>query len=443
MFENLTEKLTSALQNLQGKKKISDVNIATTLKHIRRALLAADVNYDVVKKIISEVKMESIGQKVLNSLSPGQVFTKIVNDKLKVLMGSESTSIDISANPSLILIAGLQGSGKTTFSAKLALKLKREGKQVLLVACDVYRPAAIQQLKTLAETVGVDIYLDQGNKDPLAIAQEAVKFAKANHKKIIIVDTAGRLAIDQAMMTEIKMLKIKLKPQETLFVVDSMTGQDATNTAKAFNDKIDFDGIVLTKLDGDTRGGAAISIRAVAQKPIKFVSTGEKPEQLEIFYPDRMASRILGMGDVVTLVEQVEQEFSDKEADKLAKRLYNNKINFDDLLKQLKFIKKLGGAEKLVKMLPNSSQMLPNAKDEKRLIIFEAIILSMTPKERRNPNIINFSRKKRLAAGSGTTLQTVNLLIKHLEQTKKTVKKMSRMGNRKALESMFGDVDTK
>lgn len=441
MFENLTAKLSDVLQNLQGRKKISDLNIATTLKEIRRALLAADVNYEVVKTIVNEVKKEAIGQNVLTSLSPGQVFTKIVNDKLKDLMGGEVKAIDTSANPSLILIAGLQGSGKTTFSAKLALKLKKEGKQVLLVACDVYRPAAIQQLQTLAETVGVDIYLEEANKDPLSIAQKAVKFAKANHKKIVIVDTAGRLAIDQAMMTEISKLKTTLKPNETLFVVDAMTGQDAVNTAKAFNTKIDFDGVVLTKLDGDTRGGAAISIRAVVNKPIKFVSTGEKPEQLELFYPDRMASRILGMGDIVTLVEQVEQEFSDKEADKLTKRLYNNRINFEDLLKQLKFIKKLGGADKLLKMLPNSAQMMPKATDEKRLIMFEAIILSMTPKERKQPQIINFSRKKRLAAGSGTTIQSVNLLLKHLAQTKKTIKKMSRTGNKKALEGMFGGAE--
>ena len=396
------------------------------------------MNYEVVKTIIRDVKEEAIGQNILTSLSPKQVFTKIVNDKLRDLMGGDSKAINTSANPTLILIAGLQGSGKTTFSAKLALKLKKEGKQVLLVACDTYRPAAIQQLETLAKTIEVDIYLEHDNKEPLSIAQKALKFAKDNHKKIVIFDTAGRLAIDKTMMNEISNLKNRLKPHETLFVVDAMTGQDAVNTAKAFNTKIDFDGIVLTKLDGDTRGGAAISIRVVVNKPIKFVSTGEKPEQLELFHPERMASRILGMGDIVTLVEQVEQEFAD---DKLAKRLHQNRINFEDLLKQLKFIKKLGGSDKLIKMLPNSPRMLPNAANDKRIATFEAIILSMTPKERRYPHIINFSRKKRMAAGSGNAIQAVNLLLKHLTQTKKTIKKMSRTGNKKALERMFGEIN--
>ncbi len=440
MFENLTEKLANTLQSLQGKRRITDINIANTLKEIRRTLLAADVNYEVVKKITSDVKKEAEGQKVLTSLSPGQVFTKIINDKLTELMGGHSKDINIKANPSIVLIAGLQGSGKTTFTAKLASKLKKKGKQVLLVACDIYRPAAIQQLKTLAETVEVDIYLEAENKNPIKIAQNALKQAKSENKNVVIVDTAGRLAIDEVMMKEISQLKNNLNPQETLFVVDAMTGQDAVNTAKVFNQKIDFDGVVLTKLDGDTRGGAAISIRSVVNKPIKFISTGEKPEELEVFHPDRMANRILGMGDVVSLVEKVESEFSEAEMEKMDKRLRKNKLDFNDMLKQLRVFKKLGGAKGILKMLPNM-QNLPTRKDidNSELASFEAIILSMTPKERQMPEVINISRKKRIAKGSGNTLQKVNLLMKQHDNLKKVVKKMNKTGKSKELEQMFGE----
>ena len=438
MFENLSENLSGILQNIQGKSRISDINIASTLKEIRRALLSADVNHEVVKKIISEVKIEATGEKVLTSLSPGEVFTKIVNDKLTTLMGGDSKEINLTGNPSIILIAGLQGSGKTTFTAKLAKKLKKEGKQVLLVACDVYRPAAIQQLQTLAGSIEVDIYLEEDNKQPLQIAKNAIQYAKNEHKKVIIIDTAGRLAIDEKMMKEISLLKKNLNPQETLFVVDAMTGQDAVNTAKIFNRQIDYDGVVLTKLDGDTRGGAAISIRFVVDKPIKFVSTGEKPEQLEVFHPDRMASRILGMGDIVSLVERVQEEFSKKEIDNLNKRLRKNKIDFNDMLKQIRLVKKLGGTKAIANLIPSGMSAQKGELNDAWVTILESIILSMTPKERRVPEIINFSRRKRIAKGSGNTIKEVNNLVSKHNTLKRTLKKINRKGGSlKEFEKMF------
>lgn len=431
MFENLNERLGSALKLLKGKGQITDVNIATTVKEIRRALLDADVSYEVAKTVTDQIKEEALGQKVLIAVDPGQLFTKIVFDKLVEMMGSEASAVALAGNPAVILVAGLQGSGKTTFCSKLANRYKREGKQVMLAACDVYRPAAINQLKTLGEQIGVEVYADLDNKNPVAIAQDAISEAKKKGKNIVIVDTAGRLAIDAAMMNEIAQVKQAINPGETLFVVDSMTGQDAVNTAKAFHDRLNYEGIVLTKLDGDTRGGAALTIRMVVNKPIKFMSLGEKPDTLEVFHPDRMARRILGMGDVLTLVEKAQQAFDEKEVERLSKKMRKNKFDLDDLLSQMRQVKKMGNIKDLIGMIPGMSKIkdLENI-DEGVFTKMEAMICSMTPKERATPEILNQSRKLRVAKGSGTTVQDVNGLLKQYEQMKLMIKNMNDMQNR-------------
>ncbi len=431
MFENLNERLNSALKLLKGKGQITDVNIATTVKEIRRALLDADVSYEVAKTVTDQIKEQAIGQKVLIAVDPGQLFTKIVFDKLVEMMGSEASAVRLEGNPAIVLVAGLQGSGKTTFCSKLAYRYKREGKQVMLAACDVYRPAAINQLKTLGEQIGVEVYAEMDNKNPVAIAQNAIAHAKKQGKNILIVDTAGRLAIDAAMMNEIAEIKQTIKPSETLFVVDSMTGQDAVNTAKAFHDRLNYDGIVLTKLDGDTRGGAALTIRMVVNKPIKFTSLGEKPDTLEVFHPDRMARRILGMGDVLTLVEKAQQAFDEKEVERLSKKMRKNKFDLDDLLSQMRQVKKMGNIKDLIAMIPGMNKMKELDKiDDKVFVKMEAMICSMTPKERAMPEILNQSRKLRIAKGSGTTVQDVNLLLKQYEQMKLMIKNMNDMQNR-------------
>lgn len=434
MFDSLSTRLDRAFKTLKGQGAITEVNVATTVKEIRRALIDADVNFKVAKEVTDSIKEKAIGRKVLISVSPGQLLTKIVEEELTDLMGGTQSNIEVSGDPAIILISGLQGSGKTTFSGKLANHLKKQNREVLLTACDVYRPAAIDQLKVLGEQVGVDVYADKETKDPLKIAQDAIAYAKQNHKKIVIVDTAGRLAIDEAMMDEISSLKQTLKPTETLFVVDSMTGQDAVNTAKAFDERIDFDGVVLTKLDGDTRGGAALSIRKVVEKPIKFVSNGEKMDAIDIFYPDRMARRILDMGDVTTLVEKAQQAFDEEEAERLNKKIRKNQFDFDDFLSQLQQIKKMGNIKDLLGLLPGMNKALKNIDiDDDSFKPIEAIIRSMTPEERGTPNVINGSRKKRIATGSGTSVQEVNNLLKQFEEMRKMMKKMNKMGNNKGL----------
>lgn len=434
MFDSLSTRLDRAFKTLKGQGAITEVNVATTVKEIRRALIDADVNFKVAKEVTDSIKEKAIGRKVLISVSPGQLLTKIVEEELTDLMGGTQSNIEVSGDPAIILISGLQGSGKTTFSGKLANHLKKQNREVLLTACDVYRPAAIDQLKVLGEQVGVDVYADKETKDPLKIAQDAIAYAKQNHKKIVIVDTAGRLAIDEAMMDEISSLKQTLKPSETLFVVDSMTGQDAVNTAKAFDERIDFDGVVLTKLDGDTRGGAALSIRKVVEKPIKFVSNGEKMDAIDIFYPDRMARRILDMGDVTTLVEKAQQAFDEEEAERLNKKIRKNQFDFDDFLSQLQQIKKMGNIKDLLGLLPGMNKALKNIDiDDDSFKPIEAIIRSMTPEERGTPNVINGSRKKRIANGSGTSVQEVNNLLKQFEEMRKMMKKMNKMGNSKGL----------
>lgn len=424
MFENLTDRLERSFKILKGEGKITEINIAETLKDIRRALIDADVNYRVAKQFTDDVKQKALGSNVLTAVKPGQMMTKIVRDELAVLMGGQATDINLEGRPAVILIAGLQGSGKTTFSGKLALLLKsKRGRQVLLVAGDVYRPAAIEQLKVLGGQIGVEVYTEEGNKNPVEIAENAIKHARANSINTVIVDTAGRLAVDEAMMKEIAAIKKAVKPSETLFVVDSMTGQDAVNTAKEFNDTLDFDGVVLTKLDGDTRGGAAISIRSVVNKPLKFISSGEKMDALQVFHPERMADRILGMGDIVSFVERAQEQYDEEDARKLKKKLIKNQFDFNDFLDQIAQIKKMGNMKDLMSMIPGVGKAMKDVEISDDVFKqTEAIIHSMTPAERENPDMINQSRRERLAKGSGTSLVEVNKLLKQFEQTRKMMK---------------------
>ena len=429
MFENLSNKLDRAFKVLKGQGRITEINVASTIKEIRRALIDADVSYKVAKEITSKIKDEAMGQNVLISVSPGQLLTKIVADELTELMGGESAEISLDGNPNIILLSGLQGSGKTTFTGKLGKYLTEKGKKTLLVACDVYRPAAIEQLHVIGEDLKIEVFSDQKSKSPLNIAKNAIKHAKANGFKSVIIDTAGRLAIDEKMMEEIKGLKKSLKPHETLFVVDSMIGQDAVLTAKTFNEAIDYDGVVLTKLDGDSRGGSALSIRKVVNKPIKFISTGEKMDALDVFHPDRMSKRILGMGDVISLVERAQQNFDEEEARKLQKKMFQNTFGLDDFLSQIQKIKKMGNLKDLIGMMPGVSSKVKDLDvDDESFKPIESIIYSMTPKERKNPEILNGSRKKRIAAGSGTSVQEINQLVKQFNQMKKMMKMMKKSG---------------
>lgn len=431
MFDNLSSKLDKAFKTLKGQGRISDINVATTVKEIRKALIDADVNYKVAKTVTDTIREKALGREVLISVSPGQLLVKITSEELAALMGGEKVDINIKGDPAVILISGLQGSGKTTFSGKLANYLKKQGRQVLLVAADIYRPAAIDQLKVLGEQVGVEVYAEPDNKDAVKIAENGIKHAKATGKKIVIVDTAGRLAIDDAMMKEIEQVKNAIKPSETLFVVDSMTGQDAVNTAKTFNERLNFDGVVLTKLDGDTRGGAALSIRAVVEKPIKFISTGEKMDAIDVFYPDRMAQRILGMGDVISLVERAQQVFDEDEARRINQKIRKNQFNFDDFLGQLQQIKKMGNLKDLVGMLPGMGKLTKDVEiDDNAFKPIEAIIHSMTPFERANPDVLSGSRRKRIADGSGTSIQQVNNLLKQFEDMRKMMKNVNKMGGK-------------
>ncbi len=427
MFENLSEKFDRAFKVLKGQGKITEINVAETVKEIRKALLDADVNYKIAKDFTDRVKEKALGENVLTAVSPGQLLTKITHDELSALMGGDKTDINLNGTPAIILIAGLQGSGKTTFSGKLANYLKtKKNRNVMLVAGDVYRPAAINQLKVLGEQIGVEVYSDEASKDPVGIAQAAIAHGKATGKNVIIIDTAGRLAIDEEMMNEIAKVKKAVQPQETLFVVDSMTGQDAVNTAKAFNDRIDYDGVVLTKLDGDTRGGAALTIRSVVNKPIKFVGTGEKMEALDIFYPNRMADRILGMGDIISLVERAQENFDEEQARKLQKKIAKNTFSFVDFYEQIQQIKKMGNLKDLVGMIPGAGKALKDVEiEDDAFKSIEAIIMSMTPQERDEPSIINGSRRKRIADGSGTNIQEVNKLLKQFEETRKVMRMMS------------------
>ncbi len=431
MFENLSERLERSLKILKGQGKITEINVAETLKDVRRALLDADVNYKVAKQFTDTVKAKALGQNVLTAVKPGEMMVKIVHDELTALMGSETAKINLSGNPTVILMSGLQGSGKTTFSGKLARKLKSENaRRPLLVACDVYRPAAIDQLKILGEQINVPVYTEDGIKNPVEIARNAIKHAKANNLDLVIVDTAGRLAVDEQMMVEIEAIKKAINPQETLFVVDSMTGQDAVNTAKEFNDRLDFDGVVLTKLDGDTRGGAALSIRTVVTKPIKFVGTGEKLDALDLFHPSRMADRILGMGDIVSLVEKAQNAYNEEEARKLSKKIAKNQFDFNDFLSQIQQIKKMGNLKDLASMIPGVGKAIKDIDiDDDAFKGIEAIIHSMTKQERANPSIINQSRRQRIAKGSGTTIVEVNRMLKQFEQMRKMMKTVSSMKN--------------
>jgi signal recognition particle subunit SRP54 len=428
MFDNLSNKLDRAFKTLKGQGSITEINVAATIKEVRRALVDADVNYKVAKTVTDKIKDEAMGRDVLISVSPGQLMVKIVYEELTELMGGEKQDINIKGDPAIILIAGLQGSGKTTFTGKLANHIKKQGRNVLVAACDVYRPAAINQLQVLAEQVGVEAYTELDNKNPVQIALNAIEHAKKTNKKVVIIDTAGRLAVDEAMMKEIAEIKAAVKPTETLFVVDSMTGQDAVNTAKTFNDRINFDGVVLTKLDGDSRGGAALSIRAVVEKPIKFISTGEKMEALDLFYPDRMAQRILGMGDVISLVERAQQAFDEDEAKRINKKIRKNQFNFDDFLTQLEQIKKMGDIKDLVGMIPGVGKALKDVEiDDNAFKPIEAIIRSMTPAERENPDMINGPRRARIAKGSGTDITQVNNLMKQFNDMRKMMKSMNKM----------------
>lgn len=424
MFENLSERIERSLKILKGEGRITEVNVAETLKDVRKALLDADVNYKVAKTFTDTVKNKAIGQNVLTSIHPSQLMVKIVHDELTALMGGETAEINYEGHPAVILMSGLQGSGKTTFSSKLANYLKKKkNRNPLLVACDVYRPAAIDQLKVLGESIDIPVYSESENKNPVEIALNAIKEAKAKNYNLVIIDTAGRLAVDEAMMQEIAAIKEAVNPNETLFVVDSMTGQDAVNTAKEFNDRLDFTGVVLTKLDGDTRGGAALSIRTVVSKPIKFIGTGEKLEAIDQFHPNRMADRILGMGDVVSLVERAQEQFDEEQAKKLQRKLARNQFDFNDFLAQIEQIKKMGNIKDLLGMIPGIGKAVKDMDiDDDAFKGVEAIIRSMTPKERANPDIINNSRKERIARGSGTTLQEVNRLMKQFEQIRKTMK---------------------
>ncbi|MCQ2308478.1 MAG: signal recognition particle protein [Bacteroidales bacterium] len=437
MFEGLSEKLERSFKILKGHGYITEINVAETLKEVRKALLEADVSFKIAKDVTNTIKEKALGQKILTSVSPGQLMVKIVHDELAELMGGEHSELNLKGNPTVILIAGLQGSGKTTFSAKLANYLKtKKGKSVVLVAGDVYRPAAINQLKVLGEQVGVEVYSEEENKNPVQIAQHAIEKAKKDGKNVVIIDTAGRLAVDEEMMNEIENVKNTVKPQETLFVVDAMTGQDAVNTAKAFNDRLDFDGVVLTKLDGDTRGGAALTIRTVVEKPIKFVGLGEKMDALDIFYPKRMADRILGMGDIVSLVERAQEQFDAEEAEKLKRKLVKNEFNFNDFLKQIQQIKKMGSLKDLAGMIPGMNKIKDEDIDDDAFKSIEAIIGSMTPEERENPKIINGSRKRRIAAGSGNDINEVNRLIKQFDETSKMMRMMTTGGAKKMMQMM-------
>ena len=437
MFNTLTEKLNSAFHVLKGHGKITEINVAETLKEVRRALLDADVSFKIAKEFTQRVKEKSIGKNVLTDLRPGQLMVKIVKDELTQLMGGEHEGINLSDNPSIILLSGLQGSGKTTFGGKLANYLKKKkGKNPLLVACDVYRPAAIDQLKLLGDQINVDVYTEEGNKDPVNIAKNSLKYAKEKKKNLIIIDTAGRLAIDDVLMNEIGNIKNATSPSEILFVVDSMTGQDAVNTAKAFNDVLNFDGVVLTKLDGDTRGGAALTIKSVVNKPIKFIGNGEKLDALDIFYPERMADRILGMGDVVSLVERAQDVYDEKKARELSKKIAKNKFGFDDFLNQINQIKKMGNLKDTVSMIPGMSQMKDVNIDNDSFKHIEALIQSMTPKERTNPKIIDHNRKKRISKGAGREVQEINALLKQFEQMSKMMKMVQSGGASKLMGMM-------
>lgn len=440
MFENLSDKLDKAFKLLKGQGHITEINVAETLKDVRRALLDADVNFKIAKSFTDSVKEKALGQNVLTAVSPGQLMVKIVHQELAELMGSTHEEINLKGNPAIVLIAGLQGSGKTTFSAKLANYLKtKKGKKILLVAGDVYRPAAIDQLKVLGEQIGVEVFTEDGSKDPVGIAKKALMHARTMGHQVVVVDTAGRLAIDQAMMEEISALKKTLNPQETLFVVDAMTGQDAVNTAKAFNDQLDYDGVVLTKLDGDTRGGAALTIRSVVDKPIKFVGIGEKMDALDLFYPRRMADRILGMGDIVSLVEKAQEQFNVEEARKLQKKIAKNQFNFNDFLSQMQQIKKMGNVKDLMGMIPGMGKAMKDVElEDDAFKGIEAIIYSMTPLERENPSILNGNRRKRIAEGSGTSIQDVNRLLKQFEDTRKMMRMVTTGGTAKLMSAMKG-----
>ena len=438
MFENLTDRLERSFKILKGEGKITELNVAATLKDVRRALLDADVNYKVAKEFTDTVKDKALGMNVLTAIKPGQLMVKIVHDELAKLMGGEAAELNLSGKPTIVLMSGLQGSGKTTFSGKLANMLKnKQRKNPLLVACDVYRPAAIDQLKVVGESIGVPVYSEPDNKNVNEIADHAIQEAKAKGHDVVIIDTAGRLAVDEQMMNEISSLKEHVHPDETLFVVDSMTGQDAVNTAKEFNDRLDFDGVVLTKLDGDTRGGAALSIRTVVTKPIKFIGTGEKMEAIDVFHPERMADRILGMGDVVSLVERAQEQFDEEEAKRLQKKIQKNKFDFNDFLKQIEQIKKMGNIKDLASMIPGVGKAIKDIDiDNNAFNGIEAIIRSMTPKERTNPEILNQSRKLRIAKGSGTSIQEVNRLVKQFDQTRKMMKMVTGSGMKQMMRNM-------
>ena len=431
MFSNLSDRLDKAFQNLKGQGSISEINIASTVKEIRRALVDADVNYKIAKEFTDKVKDKALGQDVITTVNPGQLLTKIVQDELTQLMGATSQEVNLSGNPAVILMSGLQGSGKTTLTGKLGNHLAhKKGRKVLLIAGDVYRPAAIDQLKVLGEQIGVEVYAEEGNKNPVEIAINGINHAKLHSYNTVIVDTAGRLAVDEEMMVEIESIKKAVNPSETLFVVDAMTGQDAVNTAKAFNDRIDFDGVVLTKLDGDARGGSALTIKYTVEKPIKFIGTGEKVDAFEVFHPDRMAQRILGMGDIVSFVEKAQEQFDEKQAQKLQKKIRKNQLNFNDFLDQLNQIKKMGNIKDLMGMIPGMGKAVKDVDiDDNAFGKIEAIIYSMTPQEREDPNLLNGNRKKRIAAGSGNSLQEVNQFIKQFDQMQKMMKTMQKMSS--------------
>lgn len=437
MFENLSERLERSFKILKGQGKITEINVAETLKDVRKALLDADVNYKTAKTFTDEVKNKALGMNVLTAIKPNELMVKIVHDELAALMGNEHTELNLKGSPAVVLMSGLQGSGKTTFSGKLANMLKsKRGRHPLLVACDVYRPAAIEQLKTLGSQINVPVYTEEGNNNPVGIAENAIKHAKKNGNDIVIIDTAGRLAVDEQMMTEIANIKAAVSPQEILFVVDAMTGQDAVNTAKAFNDRLNFDGVVLTKLDGDTRGGAAISIRSVVDKPIKFVGIGEKLDAIDVFYPKRMADRILGMGDIVSLVEKAQEQYDEEEARKLSKKIAKNQFGFDDFYKQIQQIKKMGNLKDLASMIPGVGKAIKDVDiDDKAFVGIEAIIQSMTPYERANPQVLNGSRKARIVKGSGRDIQEINRLVKQFESMQKMMRTVQSQGLRKAIKS--------
>ena len=438
MFENLSDRLERSLKILKGQGRITEINVAETLKEVRRALLDADVNYKTAREFTDTVKQKALGQDVLNAVKPEQMMVKIVHDELAALMGGTAVDINVKGSPAIILMAGLQGSGKTTFSGKLAHMLKsKRGKNPLLVAADVYRPAAIEQLKVLGEQIGVPVYAEEENKNPVKIAQNAIQYARQHGKDLVIIDTAGRLAIDEQMMNEIESIKKAVNPQEILFVVDAMTGQDAVNTAKEFNLRLDFNGVVLTKLDGDTRGGAALSIRSVVNKPIKFVGTGEKPDAIDVFHPERMADRILGMGDIVSLVEKAQEQYNEEEARRLQKKIARNQFDFNDFISQIQQIKKMGNLKDLASMIPGVGKQIKDLDiDDDAFKNIEAIIQSMTPAERSNPEILNGSRRARIARGSGTNVQEVNKLMKQFDETRKMMRMMTSGGTKQAMRNM-------